>query len=375
MSILNRIYRRLYLFFTYFRLIKIYREHKTPHENHRPTVVFDFSKIPMNVYYYALLSFFEKQGYNLVLKKNFWFLANLFDTFRHIHYFKLQRLIISSKVERFANEHTLYFYDKESKLNLLNWKKRIRIGANVFPYLMDKIQLPEDTFILSFHIHPIILHFNKTRDFQKLRNTKRSISVAFSGHTVPALYDNTILNQTFSQLNRLQIIAHLKNSFLNQIYQITKKEDYDVLYHGKHSKIILRETGQPTPPDWLEFLSKTDFFLACPGVRMPICHNAIEAMSVGTILITSYNDFFYPPLEEGVNCLVFKDASDLEFKINQALNMSEEEIKILRVNTIKYYETFLSDSAVIDWINISDTSDLNILIQAEDISLQQYEQR
>ena len=38
----------------------------------------------------------------------------------------------------------------------------------------------------------------------------------------------------------------------------------------------------------LDALAKADFFLACPGVGMPLCHNLIEAIAAGAIPILQY---------------------------------------------------------------------------------------
>ena len=59
---------------------------------------------------------------------------------------------------------------------------------------------------------------------------------------------------------------------------------------------------------WLEALAKADFFLACPGVLMPLCHNVIESLVAGAIPILQYGSYLSPRLEDGINCLAFRDA-------------------------------------------------------------------
>jgi hypothetical protein len=94
--------------------------------------------------------------------------------------------------------------------------------------------------------------------------------------------------------------------------------------------------------DWLDTVSKSDFFLCFSGVELPMCHNAIEAMAVGTIPIISYADWFFPALEHKKNAIVFKDEKDLVEKVNEVFQMPQEQIAEMRRNVLKYYETHLS---------------------------------
>lgn len=58
--------------------------------------------------------------------------------------------------------------------------------------------------------------------------------------------------------------------------------------------IILHKTNFRIPAQkWLDVVAKSDFFLCAPGVQIPLCHNAIESMAVGTIPITNYPDWFF----------------------------------------------------------------------------------
>jgi glycosyltransferase involved in cell wall biosynthesis len=93
---------------------------------------------------------------------------------------------------------------------------------------------------------------------------------------------------------------------------------------------------------WLEALSKADFFLACPGVGMPLCHNVIEALATGCIPILQYADYLPPPLQDGVNCLAFKTSAELQEIAARALTMSPGQIHTLRGNVRAYYDGFLA---------------------------------
>jgi hypothetical protein len=118
------------------------------------------------------------------------------------------------------------------------------------------------------------------------------------------------------------------------------------VYPGGPIDQVFVELGFNRQPwEWLYVLGLADFFLCLPGREMPMCHNAVEAMAVGSIPILSYPDWFHPPLEDGKNCIVFCSDDELVPAIRRALAMSEREIRVLRESATKYYETWLTESA------------------------------
>ena len=80
---------------------------------------------------------------------------------------------------------------------------------------------------------------------------------------------------------------------------------------------------------------------------MPLCHNIIEAMSVGAIPILQHPELFYPKLEHGVNCIFFEDEKDLIFQIKEVLIMDSSIINNMIENVIEYYKTNLTPKAVV----------------------------
>jgi hypothetical protein len=93
--------------------------------------------------------------------------------------------------------------------------------------------------------------------------------------------------------------------------------------------------------DYMDAMSRSDFFICPPGVRMPHSHNLIEAMSAGTIPITNYHSYMQPPLTPNGNCLAFSTVEELERVINSALCMPAGEIQRLREGVISYYDEYV----------------------------------
>lgn len=98
----------------------------------------------------------------------------------------------------------------------------------------------------------------------------------------------------------------------------------------------------PLPPgQWLETLSRFDFYVGCPGHIHVMNHRVIEAMSVGTIPLLQYAHCFTPRLVDGHNAIVFSGLGGFEDAINRILDMDERSIRQLRRNVIEYYDAHL----------------------------------
>jgi hypothetical protein len=93
--------------------------------------------------------------------------------------------------------------------------------------------------------------------------------------------------------------------------------------------------------NWLATVAKASFFLACPGVRYPMSHNLIEALAVGSVPITQYPELFFPALEDGKNCLVYRGEADLTAVVKKAMAMDVEQIRQLSAGAVAYYEAYL----------------------------------
>ena len=105
---------------------------------------------------------------------------------------------------------------------------------------------------------------------------------------------------------------------------------------------------------------------------MPLCFNVIESMSVSTIPILQYPEYFDPPLEHLKNCIVFSNSEDLLRKIRNILSMSEKEISILKMNVISYYDEFLRIDRLPHMINRLEQYRVNLYINAEEASYQDH---
>jgi hypothetical protein len=295
-------------------------------------------------YYYPILFAYKLRDYEIYLYTDLAFIANTFSCMTDV--FSWEHL----KLGRPEAEGYILITDDEDffEKHKTGAKTKIIIKSDVYNVRLKSNFLP-------FPMHPNIY---KNYFFEKLsehRILKRKIRVLFSGNTSEKAYNNEIFTAFFHILNRIEIIDHLIASFSsNELILIRNKNDLErsksinlsnkiVLYkwewyEGQHSNLQIKIPHH----EWLSFLASGDFFVCCPGIRIPQSHNAIEAMAVGTIPILQYASFFHPGLVHNVNCIVFTDKDDLIEKITMILNMPEDKIQEMKANVIKYYELYLS---------------------------------
>ncbi|TVR37609.1 MAG: hypothetical protein EA392_12300 [Cryomorphaceae bacterium] len=205
-------------------------------------------------------------------------------------------------------------------------------------------KLPAHEAILPFVMHP--------SQYGKLRDTtdseKRRIKVFFSGNTHPKSYNQPQLRSLFGVMTRSEIhravlddLAPFLNTRLN----------------GDVSRPVWWlswqwQQGEPAPDnrigndEWMDFLFNSDFFVACPGVNMPLSHNLIEAMYAGCIPILPYASWLYPALKDGENCLTFSGRESLIQCIQKALSMPDGELKAMRQAVQQYYSDHLHPDGV-----------------------------
>jgi hypothetical protein len=211
----------------------------------------------------------------------------------------------------------------------------------------------------------------------QLRGSRRSIGIFFSGNQDENVYDNSIIEEKFGKVSRVQLLRHLKSNLPGNVLEVVESEfETKPEYLQKFvlsewmwsTKNFRNASARVSDSEWLLRLSQCNFFLACPGMVMPMCHNIIEAMAVGAIPVTEYADEFYPPLEDGTNCITFKGKADATVKILRVLSFSIDEIERMRAGVIRYYENHLSPDSFVEKVR-SPGQKSTLIMNAEQLSV------
>lgn len=194
---------------------------------------------------------------------------------------------------------------------------------------------------------------------------ERPARIFFGGNTSEGKYDKNVIGKVYGMLTRREMLENVRGEVgESAVFRPHHASDY---LEGEDARaFVLCETQvcRIPPERWLEALSKGDFFLACPGVGMPLCHNLVEAMAAGAVPILQYSRYLSPALEDGVNCLTFHDAVSLREVTSRVLAMSRDEVLELRRGTNAYYEENLAPGRFAKRLLVDSPEDPTLLINA-----------
>ena len=298
-----------------------------------------FSDDDLGRYTLIICQYFKLAGFRIVVKTD-----NRF--FQRVNKYKRvllnQRYAFTRNATTPTNSIVLYHGQDDPKIINLKYGYNLANSKN-------------HVCVVPYPLHPDMYHAYPSIDqLESLRNTPRAMRIFFSGNADVNLYSRDQLQERFNIMNRISIIKSVNEKFndTGKLVLLERKEQLQQLLKDNHDypKIFIN-ADKTESQDWLKVLSKSDFFICAPGVRMPWAHNLTESMAVGTIPILQYAKWCSPPLTDGENCLAFTGAEDLSKVIDDALNMPQHEIKRIRKNVITYYEDYLSPGSVVKRID------------------------
>ncbi len=259
-------------------------------------------------------------------------------------------------------EDWIYLFDKEDKaIGKHSWRKKVQVRYNVFsPYWLKK------PIIVPFPVHPVHATPDLEQRLKEYRSSNKCMRVFFSGDTKG--YTRNRIQYPKAKLPRPDVIDTILERMDKEVVLV---KDPSVLYDFSSAtyvnKCVIVDTHETWIDDriWLSTLAKTDFFISPPGISLPMCHNVIEAMAVGSIPITNYPEWFDPGLTHMENCIVFDDRDDLIGKLKCILEMNEEQIIRMRENVLSHYETHIKPDTFIHKVESSKDKKVTILMLTE----------
>ena len=232
-----------------------------------------------------------------------------------------------------------YIYFKKPFLNVNKFKtfghhKNADVVVNYnYKKVYSTSEFKQDA--LPYIMHPI----NYLQDETELLG--KNIGIIISGNFEEKIYNTNVIPDNFGLLNRWEIYQEIVKH--NKLLPITGSELINDLNSGKFKdKMVLMkwQSGAISTEKWRSYLSAAEFIFCAPGMTMPMCHNILEAMSVGVIPILNYSHWLNPSLREDFNCLVYQKKSDINTVIDKALSMSSAEKMQMANNVIEYYKAY-----------------------------------
>lgn len=256
----------------------------------------------------------------------------------------------------------LYVYDRRDPLcGRLPWRKKVRIKFDVFSNYAWASFRGREPILMPYPMHPWNYGGDLAGRLAAARGVEKTIRVFFSGDTKD--YKRNRILYPRPKLTRVQVIEAILNSGLPTLLRIEDSRTLEDVLYGRHKECCaIVDMSKVFVGDWLNNLARAEFFICPPGYVMPMCHNAVEAMAVGTIPIISYPEWFRPSLRHLENCIAFDDEADLVAKINLALRMPPEDVARMRRNAIAYYERHLDPVGFVRTIEERNQDEITVMM-------------
>ena len=304
---------------------------------------------------YAILNVFSNNGYRVLLFNDIDF-SKLDKYGQRVP--DIENLSLVDSVPGDTGQMFYLFDGEDRACSGRPWKKKIRVGFDVFATYWFT-----DPLIMPYPVHPLLSGADLPDRLDRLRQNRKSLRLFFSGDTKN--YFRNRVHYPNSKLPRLEVIGTLlEDPDIRPIHadsEITLRNRFE----GEHSNdCVIVDTDKMwiDPSEWLPYMSKSDFFICPPGYTMPMCHNVVEAMAVGTIPVINYPEWFNPTLKHMENCIVFGDRADLVDRIKAVLAMDQAEVDELRKRVIDYYENHLNPGKFIRQIETRKEHRLTVLM-------------
>jgi len=278
--------------------------------------------------------------------------------------FRLAHTRFTSTVPQQTAQRVLVYDDPHSELLKLPWRRRIRLRYDVAA-LKSSLS---NWFVAPYTMHPL-RYFDGDEDrLPQLRQTKRSVRILFAGNVDPAVYAAEEIGSICRQLgilNRLELYEALVAAMGSESVSPGIDQLEATLVQGARSVLARADRCLIPGESWLRVLAHADFFVCAPGALMPMCHNAVEAMAVGTIPIVAYPQFFQPALQDGITCLSPRPGEDVAALLGRAEAISPSEIQKMRDHVCHYYESVLTARSFIDRLRKTPETDITVFINIE----------
>jgi hypothetical protein len=224
--------------------------------------------------------------------------------------------------------------------------------------------------IMPYSMHP--LTYAGDQPTGAMLQMRRSIRLFFGGNVDRQKYSGLdsmrSIGERFQMMNRVDVIDALSALPAEFVWRLKSEAELSgALEEGCQRSIVLALSSECRIPAsrWSDTLARCQVFLAPPGVIMPPCHNIIEAMAVGCIPLTNYADWFFPPLEHGLNCLRFRDADELRERVLEVLAADEASLESMRRGVVEYYDRYLAPEGFLERLRANQATRLRLFVNSE----------
>ncbi len=331
---------------TFSRLTKRLRQHVTASRRIRRQVVASNSErynVVLDIYHrpllrankgrylYMLAKFFELGGCNVELRVRRRD-SGLFESEKFISW-----LVEAGGVS--VNTRNIHHSDLYvSDIRRLNEGPKNTAKNALLTYGYDLGRAVDYDITIPFGLHPSFYHSDEWIKMTKYRKESRVIRFLFAGNADAKFYSSKAMRRMFGKMPRYEALTVCERNI--PVREITNAQEWaSLIEDGEAEKlcVVKAEPYRIPKNEWLSGLANTTFFLSLPGVKMPMSHNAVEAMAMGCVPVLSYPEMFDPPLQDGINCLVYSDAESLVETSRRVFDMEGGVVQEMSENALAYY--------------------------------------
>jgi len=227
-----------------------------------------------------------------------------------------------------SRDEYIFLSDQKRELTRASgWKKKVYVDDDCFG---------EDatSFSVPFGVHPAQVLAARDRELGRYRAQDSEATLLFAGACQPGEYATDEITDLFGKVPRNALYDMLRRILEEEDYTTTRDPERLLGADGKvDAALFVLSDGvdnRVAKEEWLRVLAAAEFFVAGPGVYMPMSHNAIEALAVGTIPIIEYPELFAPDLSAEGACVPFSGRKEFEEQVRSCLAMDRASRKELK---------------------------------------------
>mgnify|MGYP006087305173 CR=1 FL=1 len=323
--------RKMYeLIPSYIEYKKLKRKKGIKGNNKKALVIKYSNPYIYNRYFYTLIKFFSLEGFDIY-----------FPVFNYPIYLRSFKRPYFSLIYK---EKLLVFGKKNRRYSIVVELNDNNLSPDYFTSIMQSDG--NNAFHIPMSMHPLFYHkgyWNENIHPEK----KRKKSIFMAGNFDKNAYEQFV-DTPFNIESRTEVYDYLhKNKILTQVQSL---QDLRILLDNENDNMcIILNSFRINMNELRKIISHFHFYLALPGVVMPLSHNLIEALSVDAIPIIhkNYADLMVPSLKHMDNAIVYDNIEDISAKIELAYNLNEESLSKLTNNVHRYYTENLTPKSVV----------------------------
>ena len=305
-------------------------------------------------FFYLLLKFYQLSGYTIYYPMSFSKFRNLRNKDHYLSLIVKEKNFLTINTSKIPQNY-IELRDKD-------------FSPDYFKNYFEKQNLEKNCYHVPMSFHPFMYH-NKIWDNEINTNRERINALFCYGNFHPEAY-LAIKKTSFKVIPRTYLLDFFskKKNFVSIKNKKTVENAFKNEILDQKFVFAIKENYQIEMQDVREILSYFNFYLCCPGVVMPLCHNVIEAMSVGTIPVIEkgYAEVMYPTLEHEKDAIIFENLEHLNIILEKDIfNYPAGKISEMKENVLHYYFEFLSPENMVENLNKSLAQKDLIYLQAE----------